>query len=73
MTSAARAPGAGTAVSNNHQHKDDTEEEYAPVELCASSVSSVPVNFLMSSSMFLVVNSPVYTSQRKETRETSTY
>lgn len=66
MTRAANAPGAGTAVCKwQRQHEGPTEEEDgALLALGASSVSSDPVSFLMSSTMFLVVNSPGYARVR---------
>ena len=53
--------------------KGDVQEKGIPVVLGASSDSSVPVSFLMSSRIFLVVNSPVWASERWERWETSTY
>lgn len=74
MTRAARAPGAGTAMCRwQHQQRSHAEEEGALVVSGASSVSSVPVSFLMSWKMFLVVNSPVQVSKRSEGEEIGTY
>ena len=65
MTSAARAPGAGTAVFKwQPQHDSDAQKEGVRVVFGASSVSSDPVSFLMSSSIFLVVNSSVLRVRR---------
>ena len=46
--------------------KGDAQERGILVVLGASSDSSVPVSFLMSSSIFLVVKSPVCERQRRE-------
>ena len=51
----------------------DAQEEGMLVVLGASSDSSVPASFLMSSSISLVTNSPVCPSERWKRWETSTY
>ena len=53
--------------------KGDAQEEGVPVVHGASSHSSVPVSFFMSSRIFLVVNSPVRESEKRERWGTGTY